>query len=67
MTDVILALNVGSSSIKFAAYQIGLASLALVASGQIHGLGGAAKLFARTADGAAQDDVVESLWRGGRP
>ena len=62
MTDVVLALNVGSSSIKFAAYQIAPASLALLAGGQIHSLGGAARFSARMADGAAEDHAVEGFF-----
>ena len=51
MTDVVLTLNAGSSSIKFAAFEAGSAGLPLLASGQVEGLYGAAKFSARKAEG----------------
>jgi len=44
MTDLILTLNAGSSSIKFAVFTVGLE---LLANGQVDGVGGAAKFSVR--------------------
>ena len=62
MTDVVLALNVGSSSIKFAVYQTAPASLALLASGQIHCLGGAAAVFRPHGGRRGEDHAVEGFF-----
>ena len=48
MTDVILTLNAGSASIKFAAYPTGGDALCLLASGQVEELGGVGKFAAKT-------------------
>ncbi len=54
--SVILTLNAGSSSLKFAAFQYAEDSaLSLVASGQIEGLGGTAKGRVETAAGETTD------------
>lgn len=59
MTDRVLTLNAGSSSLKFAIYDPG-AGLALKLSGQVSGLGGAPRMRA-SAGGAV---VVDETWSG---
>ena len=54
MTDVILTLNAGSSSIKFAAYRVGGRELAPLATGMVDGIGGAAT-FSAAATGGQPD------------
>jgi len=51
MTAAILALNAGSSSVKFALYRMGDDSLSLDWRGMIEGVGAAPRLIAREADG----------------
>ena len=59
MTDHILTLNAGSSSIKFSLLDASGAALALRASGEIDGLGGARAHFkAKSADGARLADAA---------
>lgn len=53
MPDAILSLNAGSSSIKFALFEIGPSErLALVAKGEIEGIGTARHFIALDAAGA---------------
>ena len=47
MTDVILTLNAGSSSIKFSAFRADRAPLSLLAGGIVDGIGGEARFSAR--------------------
>ncbi|MBB4200663.1 acetate kinase [Rhodoblastus sphagnicola] len=47
MADIILTINAGSSSIKFAAYEIDQGKLARLALGEIDGIGGKAHFSAR--------------------
>ena len=61
MSDALLSLNAGSSSLKFALYHAG-AEPALVAHGQIEGIGGAAHLIARDPAGAT---LTERHWPEG--
>jgi len=51
MGQLILTLNVGTSSVKFAAFSHGAAGLESLAAGQIEGLGAAATFAAKTASG----------------
>lgn len=51
MRELALTLNAGSSSIKFAVYEIGEAAPALLLSGSVEKIGGDARLAARAADG----------------
>ncbi|MGO9742353.1 MAG: acetate/propionate family kinase [Roseiarcus sp.] len=56
MVDVILTLNAGSSSIKFAAYKTAANALQALASGHVEEIGGASARFAAKAvDGPAAD------------
>jgi acetate kinase len=60
MTDAILAINAGSSSIKFALYEIGDHDAAkLIACGQIEGIGVAPHFTARDAHGHG---LAEQRW-----
>lgn len=59
MNDVVLTLNAGSSSIKFAAYALESARLRSVAAGHIEGLGAQATFSVRTADGETRDFVID--------
>ncbi len=61
MSDALLSLNAGSSSLKFALYHAE-AEPALVAHGQIEGIGGAAHLIARDPAGAT---LTERRWPEG--
>jgi acetate kinase len=64
MTDTILVLNAGSSSIKFSLFARGGADLTLVAGGQIEGILDAPVFHARDAAGQT---VAEQRWEtGGR-
>jgi acetate kinase len=58
MTDAILTLNAGSSSIKFAAFRIAAGALARLARGKIEGLGGDARLTAKTEAGEAVEQAL---------
>ena len=51
MTDIVLTINAGSSSVKFAAFRLGPDALDLRASGQIEGIGAAAAFSAEIASG----------------
>ena len=54
MADAILALNAGSSSIKFALYRIAAADgLDLIANGAVEGIGAAPRFTASDAAGAS--------------
>ena len=58
MTQAILTLNAGSSSIKFCLFEIAGADLRRAAEGQIEGIGVEPHFFARTSDG----EVAEQRW-----
>jgi len=62
MTDAILVLNAGSSSIKFSVFTPRGAELELVAGGQVEGLGTAPGFVARDAAG---DQIAEKRWPAG--
>jgi acetate kinase len=62
MTDAILVLNAGSSSIKFSAFGRRGADLDLVARGQVEGLGTAPRFIAKDAGG---NTVGEKRWPAG--
>jgi acetate kinase len=68
MNDVILVLNAGSSSIKFAVYRRDAAGAwPLAARGQIEGIGVAPRISARDGDGAVLiDRPVDAAVRDGR-
>ncbi|HYA75233.1 MAG TPA: acetate/propionate family kinase [Roseiarcus sp.] len=55
MSELILTLNAGSSSVKFAAFAREAAGLEQLASGQIEGLGAAATFRAESASGAKSE------------
>ncbi len=55
LSELILTLNAGSSSVKFAAFARGAAGLEALASGQIEGLGAAATFRAELASGAKSE------------
>jgi acetate kinase len=59
MNEVILTLNGGSSSVKFAVYQAGAGELELLAKGQVEGIGSAPHFLAKDAAGAL---LAESYW-----
>ncbi len=56
MTDAILAVNAGSSSIKFALFESAAGSLTVVARGQIEGIGSAPHFVARDGQGAVLEE-----------
>jgi acetate kinase len=58
MTDAILVLNAGSSSLKFSIYAVGNEELHLQASGQIEGLGTTPRFKARDATGRNLADAA---------
>ena len=63
MADAILALNAGSSSIKFALYRLAAAdSLELVVRGAVEGIGAAPRFTARDAAGAT---LADKRWPDG--
>ena len=62
MTEAIATLNAGSSSLKFALYEIDGRSLAPVAHGQIEGIGAAPHMVAKDARGAV---LTEQRWPAG--
>jgi acetate kinase len=62
VTEAILTLNAGSSSLKFALYRVMESGLSLVARGQVDGLGAAPHLTARSATGA---QLFEQRWAKG--
>ena len=62
MAGALLTLNAGSSSIKFAIFQVeGSGDPQAVARGKIEGIGTAPHLIARAANGAAVFGVAEIL------
>ncbi len=66
MPDAILALNAGSSSIKFALFEIGPGdglALALAVKGEVEGVGGAPHFTARDANGA---ELARHRWPEGQ-
>ena len=56
MTDAILAVNAGSSSIKFALFESAAGSLTAVAKGQVEGIGSAPHFIARDGQGAVLEE-----------
>jgi acetate kinase len=63
MTDALLSLNAGSSSLKFALFEVGAGrELAVAARGQIAGIGTEPRLIARDKAGAV---LTERRWAGG--
>lgn len=58
MSDAIIVLNAGSSSLKFSIYGVADQSLNLVASGQIEGLGRSPRFKAKDAQGAVLADTT---------
>ncbi len=61
MTDAVLVLNAGSSSLKFALFELH-ADLTRLAGGQIEGIGGAPHFIAKDAGGAV---LTEKRWSAG--
>ncbi len=59
MTRVLLTLNAGSSSIKFAAFLLGDDGMEQLASGQIEGLGATATFSARSSSGKETAFVID--------
>ena len=59
MSDLILTLNAGSSSIKFALYEAGEAGLAQTHKGQVEGIGSAPHFVAKSVAGQL---LAESYW-----
>jgi acetate kinase len=62
VTEAILTLNAGSSSLKFALFQVSGSGLSLSASGHVEGIGAAPHLAARDAAGTL---VMEHRWPDG--
>ncbi len=60
MSKLILTLNAGSSSVKFALFEAGGRELELVAKGQVEGIGSAPHFVAKDTTGAL---LAESYWR----
>jgi acetate kinase len=59
MKEVILTLNAGSSSVKFAVFQVGYSEPELMAKGQVEGIGTAPHFLAKDATGFL---LAESYW-----
>jgi acetate kinase len=59
MSDLILTLNAGSSSVKFALFEAGESEPELVAKGQVEGIGTAPHFVAKDTTGAL---LAESYW-----
>jgi acetate kinase len=59
MPDAVLALNAGSSSIKFALFEMAAATLTLLSRGEMEGIGTAPHFLARNAAGAV---LTEQFW-----
>jgi acetate kinase len=64
MTDTILVLNAGSSSIKFSLFADRGADLAALAGGQVEGIYNAPRFVAKDADGRT---LSERRWDAGQP
>ena len=62
MADAVLVLNAGSSSIKFAAFEVGAGEPAPLVKGQVEGLHTSPRFMARDARG---DTVAEKRWDAG--
>jgi acetate kinase len=62
MTDVVLVLNAGSSSLKFSVFDAGARALPLLMHGQVEGLHTAPRFTARDARG---QDIGAHAWEGG--
>lgn len=61
MTDAVLTLNAGSSSLKFALFEVGDVQL-LVCQGQVEAIGSAPHLIAKAPDGGV---LIEHRWPDG--
>ena len=59
MADAVLALNAGSSSLKFAVYRVISGKIAPVSKGEMEGIGTAPHFVAWDADGVA---LIEKRW-----
>ena len=59
MTDAILTLNAGSSSLKFALFELSNGDLRLASRGQIEGIGSQPHMIAKGADGEV---LAEHVW-----
>ncbi len=64
MPNVLLTLNAGSSSVKFAAFSLSEAGMERLASGQIEGLGATATFSVRSSSGMKHEFVIDES--GGR-
>jgi acetate kinase len=65
MSDAILVLNAGSSSLKFSAFRVGSGNDRLLARGQVEGIGTAPRFVLRGAQGEAIEDqalAVDGGW-----
>ena len=60
MSDAILTLNAGSSSLKFAAFEAESNALNLIASGQVEGIGATATGSVKSAAGQKAPLAVDS-------
>jgi acetate kinase len=58
--NLILTINAGSSSIKFAAFQLQAGDLRRAADGHIEGIGETATFFAHTAEGEKTEFVIDN-------
>jgi acetate kinase len=62
LTDAVLTLNAGSSSLKFALFEVGDGDPRLVSKGQVEGIGSTPHLIARSAEGEV---LAERAWPEG--
>jgi acetate kinase len=62
MSDIILTINAGSSSIKFSAFSIAPEHLGLLALGHVEGVGGKCFFSARTAGGAKAEHDLDGAF-----
>ncbi len=63
MSGIVLVLNAGSSSLKFAAFEVVAQGLELRCAGQVEGIGAAPRFVAKGADAGV---LVDRRWDGGR-
>ena len=61
MSDAIIVVNAGSSSLKFSAYAVAESELNLEARGQIEGLGTSPRFRAKDGDGKLAGDPRADL------
>lgn len=62
MSGIVLVLNAGSSSLKFAAFEVVAQGLELRCAGQVEGIGAAPRFVAKGADAGV---LVDRRWDGG--